>query len=255
MEKDSSKISMKQKEGSSSRRRMPILVSERHKSRQQQQVLSTPVSTTKEIVSLQIQPSPPKLKRKMYSSGNEQEENSLMSSSFLLSSERLNLPSFDEIFGNSSSLLPLNLRPRKCSSFESKDLSGLFPHEFSDLDSDDDESTFDRQSRDNDGAGNSSTAASIRFSAFERPRTRRRWATYLFSAEEATHCCFYENRIFAFLIGVTILLLHKGDTLPTRSSFWNLEKRDKKIHVYMLYKFHIFIFIYIFRVLLIFKMM
>lgn len=169
MEKDSSKISMKQKEGSS----VPILVSERHKSRQQQQVLSTPVSTAKET--LQIQPSPPKLKRKMYSSGNEQEENSsLMSSSVLFSSERLNLPSFDAIFGNSSSLLPLNLRPRKCSSFESKDLSGLFPHEFSDLDSDDDESTFDRQSRDDDGAGNSSTAASIRRSAFERPRTRRR---------------------------------------------------------------------------------
>ena len=177
MEKDSSKISTKQKEGSSSsRRRLGILASERHKSQQLQAVLSTPDSTAKEIVPLQIHPSPPKLKRKIYSSGNEQEEHSsFMSSSFLFSSERLNLPSFDEIFGSSSTFIPLNLRPRKCSLAESKDLSDLLPHGFSDLDSDDGESTDDQEQSSHDGTCDSSTATSIRLvSAFERPSTRRR---------------------------------------------------------------------------------
>lgn len=176
MEKDSSKISMKQKEGSSSRGRVPILESEQHKSRQQQQVLSTPVSTAKEIVPLKIQPSPPKLKRKIYSSGNEQEENSSFMSSSFFSSERLNFPSFDEIFGSSSTFMPLNLRQRKCSLGESKHLSELLSHELSDLGSDDGESTFDDQEQSShDSACDSSSVTGIRLvSAFERPSARRR---------------------------------------------------------------------------------
>lgn len=177
MEKGISKINFKQKEGSSSsRRRVPTLASERHKSRQELQILSTPTSTAEKKIPYQIHPSPPKLKRKIYSSGNEQEENSsFMSSSFLFSLERLNLPSFDEIFGSSSTFMPLNLRPRKCSLAEAKDLSGLLSHELSDLDSDDGESTDDQEHSSHDGTYDSSTTTSIRLvSAFERPSARRR---------------------------------------------------------------------------------
>ena len=174
MEKDSSGISIKQQKDELVSRR--LLASKRHKSPHQQPVLSTPVCTAQKKIPFQVHPSPPKLKRKIYSSGNEKEEHSsLMSSSFFFSSEGpLNLPCFDEILGSSSTFLPLNLRPRKCSLTESKDLSGLLSHE---LDSDDGEATLDDQQPSHHGARDSSAsnAASIRLvSAFERPRGRRR---------------------------------------------------------------------------------